>query len=98
VCCDISKLIGQDPESDPLQAIANDFDLSGPVNVHHAEPWESLEIDGVTEQLFQRSCIHNPALIDAWQRFLDREEVVHFLIRKRKSPAGGIEEKSDRFP
>jgi hypothetical protein len=65
----------------PIYAIPNDFDLSVFVNVHDAKPRESLEIDGVPERPFQGSCIHNPALIDARQRFLDREEVVLSLIR-----------------
>jgi len=79
-CCDNLKLIGQDPEKDPIYAIPNDFDLSQFVNARYAKPRGSLDIDSATERLFQGSCIHNPALTDARQRFLDREKAIRSLI------------------
>ena len=79
-CCRNTKLIGQDPDNDPIYAIPNDFDSSGLVNAHYAVPPAGLPISSVTQRLFRGFCVHNGTLEDAKQRFLAREQDIYSLI------------------
>jgi hypothetical protein len=79
-CCKNIKLIGQDPDNDPIYAIPNDFDSSGLVNAHYAVPPADLPINHVTQRLFRGFCVHNGTLEDARQRFLAKEQDIYSLI------------------
>jgi len=79
-CCKNIKLIGQDPDNDPIYAIPNDFDASGLVNAHYAMPSANLPIDDVTQRLFRGFCLHNGTLEDAKQRFLAKEQEIYSLL------------------
>jgi hypothetical protein len=79
-CCKNIKLIGQDPNNDPIYAIPNDFDSSGLVNAHYAVPSTNLPIDDVTQRLFRGFCLHNGTLEDAKQRFLAKEQDIYSLV------------------
>jgi hypothetical protein len=81
-CCKNIKLVGQDPDSDPIYAIPNDFDSSGLVNAHYAVPPADLPINSVTQRLYRGYCVHNEALADAKQRFLAREQDIYSLLEK----------------
>ena len=79
-CCRNIKLIGQDPDNDPIYAIPNDFDSSGFVDAHYAVPPAGLPISSVTQRLFRGFCAHNGTLEDAKQRFLAREQDIYSLV------------------
>ena len=79
-CCKNIKLIGQNPENDPIYAIPNDFDSSGFINAHYAVPPADLPISSVTQRLFRGFCEHNGTLEDAKQRFLAREQDIYSLV------------------
>jgi hypothetical protein len=79
-CCKNIKLIGQEPDNDPIYAIPNDFDASGFVNAHYAMPSANLPIDDVTQRLFRGFCLHNGTLEDAKQRFLAKEQDIYSLV------------------
>jgi hypothetical protein len=79
-CCKNIKLIGQDPDNDPIYTIPNDFDSSGLVNAHYAVPAADFPINDVTQRLFRGFCAHNATLEDAKQRFLAREQDIYSLV------------------
>jgi len=79
-CCKNLKLIGRNPDQDPVYAIPNDFDSSGLVNAFYAKPAKNLGIADVTERVFLGYCVHNSTLNDAREQFLDQQKGILSLV------------------
>jgi len=61
-CCHNVKLIGLDPETDPIIAIPYDFDATGLVDAPYAEPNAFLPVKSVRDRLYRGYCAHNATL------------------------------------
>jgi hypothetical protein len=96
-CCNNIKLIGQDPDNDPIYAIPNDFDASGLVNAHYAVPSANLPIDDVTQRLFRGFCMHNRTLEDAKQRFLSKEQDIYSLVENEGRLTSDSKKKASEY-
>lgn len=96
-CCKNIKLIGQDPDKEPIYAIPNDFDSSGLVDAHYAVPPSNLPIKDVTQRLFRGFCMHNGTLEDARQRFLAREQDIYSLLENEDRLTSESKEKAAKY-
>jgi len=96
-CCHNVKLIGHDPETDPIYAVPYDFDSSGLVNAKYAAPPAGLPVGRTTQRLYRGYCIHNPTMPDAKQRFLEQEQAIYALVENDDLLTGSIKKKTLRF-
>jgi len=80
-CCHNAKLIGQDPEKDPVYPIPYDFDAAGLINAPYASPPAKLPVRTVRQRLYRGFCAHNDTIEDSRQRFLSNEQAIMAVIR-----------------
>jgi hypothetical protein len=80
-CCHNAKLIGQDPEKDPVYPIPYDFDAAGLINAPYASPPAKLPVRNVTQRLYRGFCAHNDTMEDSRQRFLSNEQAIMAVVR-----------------
>lgn len=79
-CCHNVKLIGAGSESDTEYPIPYDFDATGLVDAHYAQPPAGLRVRNVRTRLFRGYCRHNETLEAARARFLQREADILALV------------------
>lgn len=79
-CCHNVKLIGAGPESDKEYPIPYDFDVSGLVDAHYAQPPAGMPVRNVRTRLFRGYCRHNETLAAARARFLQLEDEILALM------------------
>jgi hypothetical protein len=80
-CCHNAKLIGQDPKNDPIYPVPYDFDAAGLINAPYATPPENLPVRNVTQRLYRGFCVHNVAMEEGRERFLDNEQAMLAVVR-----------------
>jgi hypothetical protein len=96
-CCHNSKLMGHDPDKDPVYPVPYDFDSSGLVNAKYAGPPQGLPVQKVTQRLYRGFCIHNPTMPEAKQRFLDNEQAIYALVNNEPLLTSSTKKKTLRF-
>jgi hypothetical protein len=96
-CCHNVKLIGHDPEKDPIYPVPYDFDSAGIVDAKYAGPPAGLPVQKTTQRLYRGFCIHNPTMADARQRFLDQEQTIYALVENEDLLTGSSKKKALRF-
>ena len=96
-CCHNAKLIGQDPDKDPVYAIPYDFDSAGLVNAEYAMPPENLPVQNITQRLYRGFCLHNATLPDARQRFLDHEQAILGLVQNEPQLKSSVRKKALKY-
>ncbi len=79
-CCHNSKLIGLDPQSDPVYPLPYDFDASGLVNAHYAVAPESLPVRSVRDRLYRGFCAQSDFVEQSRQKYLSAESEILALI------------------
>ncbi len=79
-CCHNAKLIGQNPNKDPVYSIPYDFDAAGLIDAPYAVPPDKLPVNDVTQRLYRGFCVHNEYLEDGRQRFLENEQAILALL------------------
>ena len=80
-CCHNAKLIGQDPEKDPVYPVPYDFDAAGLINAPYASPPANLPVRNVTQRLYRGFCVHNESMEEGRQRFLSNEQALLDVVR-----------------
>jgi hypothetical protein len=96
-CCHNSKLVGQDPEKDPVYVVPYDFDSSGLVNAKYAGPPAGLPVRNVTQRLYRGFCFQNPSMPDARQRFLEQEQAILDLITDQPELSSASQKRALKF-
>jgi len=96
-CCHNAKLIGHDPENDPVFAVPYDFDSAGIVDAKYAAPPQGLPVQRTTQRLYRGFCIHNPTIPAARQRFLDQERAIYALVENEDRLTGSSKKKTLKF-
>jgi len=96
-CCHNVKLIGHDPETDPIYAVPYDFDSAGIVDAKYAAPPAGLPVQRTTQRYYRGFCIHNPTMADARQRFLSQEQAIYGLVENEELLTGSSRKKALKF-
>ena len=96
-CCHNAKLIGLDPDKDPVYAIPYDFDSAGLVNAEYAMPPENLPVQNITQRLYRGFCRHNDTMPEARQLFIDNEQAILGLVQNESQLKSGTSKKAVRY-
>jgi hypothetical protein len=96
-CCHNAKLIGLDPEKDPIYPVPYDFDSAGIVDAKYAGLPQGLPVTRTTQRLYRGFCINNSSMPAAKQRFLEQEQAIYALIENEDQLTGSSKKKSLRF-
>ena len=83
-CCHNVKLIGaeNDPQGDgtPLVPVPYDFDSTGLVDAHYADPPQGLGVRRITTRMYRGYCRHNPQLPATRAEFRALEPEIRAVI------------------
>ena len=79
-CCHNGKLIGLDPETDPVYAVPYDFDAFGIVDAHYAVVQERLRMRNIKQRLFRGFCAHNDHVPAAVELFVSKKADIMAVI------------------
>jgi len=96
-CCHNIKLVGRDPNADPIYPVPYDFDSAGLVDAKYAAPPAGLPVGRTTQRLWRGYCLHNPSLPEAKQRFLDREQAIYDLVENEERLTNSSKKKALKF-
>ena len=79
-CCHNAKLIGEDNESIPKYGVPYDFDSSGLVNAHYAQPTNGLGLRTIRQRLYRGFCFANDALPEGIALFNEKKPEIVALF------------------
>jgi hypothetical protein len=96
-CCDNLKLVSQDADSIPIYAMPNDFDLSGLVDAQYATSEKIPSNGDEVKRVFKGFCVHNPALNDAREIFLEQEAAILSLAKDESRLVDGTKTRTLNF-
>jgi len=99
-CCHNAKLIGKSNEAIPKYGVPYDFDASGLVNAHYAQPPNSLKVRNIRQRLYRGFCPSNPQMPQSVSLFNDKkaeilalfENNTHLTEKSRERAIDYIEE------
>ena len=78
-CCHNADLMSA-TGGPPFTPVPYDFDFSGLVNAHYAQPNPRYNIRHVRHRLFRGVCSNNDLLTDTIQQYLDKKDAVYDII------------------
>jgi hypothetical protein len=93
-CCDNLNVMGTDLENSPIYAIPNDFDSSGLVNAHYANPNRSRIMAAAPERVYRGFCVHNSALSAARALYLGKEQELLALVNNDVHLAQAVKDRT----
>ncbi len=80
-CCHNSRIIGTTNEDKPKYSIPYDFDSSGLVNAHYAEPPDGLNVRNIRQRLYRGFCVFNDKLPQTIDLFNDKKTDILALFK-----------------
>ena len=96
-CCHNAKLVGQDPETDPIYPVPYDFDSSGLVDAKYAAPPQGLPVQRTTQRMYRGFCMHNSTMPETRARFLEQEQAIYDLVENESLLSGKMKKKAVGF-
>ena len=72
-CCHNAKLIGEGNDVNPKYGVPYDFDSTGLVNAHYAQPPDSLNVRNIRQRLYRGYCPSNDLLPQSVELFNEKK-------------------------
>ncbi len=79
-CCHNSRIINPGEKKIPMYPIPYDFDASGLVDAHYAQPPNNLKLRNIRQRLYRGYCAHKSSLPVAAARFQQHKEAIFQLF------------------
>jgi hypothetical protein len=83
-CCHNSRLIGKDNESIPKYGVPYDFDSTGLVDAHYANPPDGLKLRNIRQRLYRGFCFANDQLPQTVALFNEKKPDILALFRDNR--------------